>query len=193
LPPQVRAQLDAELTLARRDVETVVTAAVPVIASPLRHCYLDVPYAEPSADPAQADRQGRVGLRLYTPQTVAESFGWAPADTLGPGREAQVGGVEAAIWAETISGFDDLSFLLLPAWPVSPTTLGAPRNSPAGLATATASPGTADCGPKTTSHTSVPLPWTGSELLGSPCPPGRVHQGQKRAQVSEPVSLRPPR
>jgi hypothetical protein len=27
---------------------------------------------------------------------------------------AQVAGVEAAIWAETISGFDDLSFLLLP-------------------------------------------------------------------------------
>jgi hexosaminidase len=114
LPPQVRAQLDAELALARRDVETVVTAAVPVIASPLSHCYLDVPYAEPSADPAQADRQGRVGLRLYAPQTVAESFGWAPAETLGPGREAQVAGVEAAIWAETISGFDDLSFLLLP-------------------------------------------------------------------------------
>jgi hexosaminidase len=114
LPPQVRAQLDAELTLARRDVGTVATAAVPVIASPLSHCYLDVPYAEPSADPAQADRQGRVGLRLYAPQTVAESFGWAPAETLGPGWEAQVAGVEAAIWAETISGFDDLSFLLLP-------------------------------------------------------------------------------
>jgi hexosaminidase len=114
LPPQVRAQLDAELALARRDVETVVTAGVPVIASPLSHCYLDVPYAEPSADPAQADRQGRVGLRLYAPQTVAESFGWAPGETLGPGREAQVAGVEAAIWAETISGFDDLSFLLLP-------------------------------------------------------------------------------
>ena len=33
---------------------------------------------------------------------------------LGPGRAAQVAGVEAAIWAETITGFDDLSFLLLP-------------------------------------------------------------------------------
>ena len=33
---------------------------------------------------------------------------------LGPGRATQVAGVEAAIWAETISGFDDLSFLLLP-------------------------------------------------------------------------------
>ena len=70
-----------------------------------------------SADPAQADRQGRLGLRLYSPRTVAESFGWEPAEALGPGRAAHVAGVEAAIWAETISGFDDLSFLLLPRLP----------------------------------------------------------------------------
>jgi hexosaminidase len=114
LPPEVRAQMDADLALSRRDVETAVAAAVPVIVSPLSHCYLDVPYAEPSADAAQADRQGRAGLRFYSPRTVAESFGWEPADVLGPGRAAQVAGVEAAIWAETISGFDDLSFLLLP-------------------------------------------------------------------------------
>jgi hexosaminidase len=129
VPPQIRAQLDAELALARRDVEAAVAASVPVIVSPLPHCYLDIPYAEPPAGtgpagtgpagtgPAgtgQADRQARVGLRLYAPKTVAESFGWEPAEALGPGRAAQVAGVEAAIWAETISGFDDLSFLLLP-------------------------------------------------------------------------------
>ena len=129
VPPQIRAQLDAELAMARRDVETAVAASVPVIVSPLPRCYLDVPYAEPPADTvladtgladtglantAQADRQGRVGLRLYAPKTIAESFEWEPAEALGPGRAAQVAGVEAAIWAETISGFDDLSFLLLP-------------------------------------------------------------------------------
>jgi len=119
VPPQIRAQLDAELDLARRDVEAAVAASTPVIVSPLSHCYLDVPYAEPPADtgvanPEQADRLGRVGLRLYAPKTLAASFGWEPAAALGPGRAAQVAGVEAAIWAETISGFDDLSFLLLP-------------------------------------------------------------------------------
>ena len=114
VPPQIRAQLDAELAMARSDVETAVAASVPVIVSPLPRCYLDVPYAEPPADTAQADRQGRVGLRLYAPKTIAESFEWEPAEALGPGRAAQVAGVEAAIWAETISGFDDLSFLLLP-------------------------------------------------------------------------------
>jgi hexosaminidase len=116
-PPEVRAQVDAELASSRRDVETAAAASAPVIVSPLSHCYLDVPYAEPSADPAQADRQARVGLRFYAPQTVAESFGWEPAEALGPGRAALVAGVEAAIWAETISGFDDLSFLLLPRLP----------------------------------------------------------------------------
>ena len=124
-PPQVRAQVEAEVALSRRDAEAVAAASVPVIASPLGHCYLDVPYADPpaeanadaDADAAQADRHGRLGLRIYAPKTLAESFRWEPAETLGPGRSAQVAGVEAAIWAETISGFDDLSFLLLPRLP----------------------------------------------------------------------------
>ena len=117
LPPEFRARLDADLASSRRDVETAAAASVPVIVSPLGHCYLDVPYAEPPADPAQADRQGRLGLRLYAPKTVEESFGWEPAEVLGTGRAAQVAGVEAAIWAETVTGFDDLAFLLLPRLP----------------------------------------------------------------------------
>jgi hexosaminidase len=106
--------MDADLAMSRRDVETAVASSVPVIVSPLSHCYLDVPYAEPSADPGQAERQSRIGLRLYSPKTVAESFNWEPTEALGPGRAAHVAGVEAAIWAETISDFDDLCFLLLP-------------------------------------------------------------------------------
>ena len=46
-PPHVRAQVAAEVALARRDAEAVASASVPVIVSPLSHCYLDVPYAEP--------------------------------------------------------------------------------------------------------------------------------------------------
>jgi hexosaminidase len=117
LPPEARAQMDADLAASRRDAAAAAAASVPVIVSPLSHSYLDVPYAEPSADPAQAERQGRAGLRRYPPMTVAESFGWEPAETLGPGQAAQVAGVEAAIWAETITGFGDLSFLLLPRLP----------------------------------------------------------------------------
>jgi hexosaminidase len=114
VPTEVRAQMDAELASSRRDVETAAAASVPVIVSPMNHCYLDVPYAESPADPAQANRRRRLGLPLYAPMTVAETFGWEPADTLGAGRAGQVAGVEAAIWAETIATFDDMSFLLLP-------------------------------------------------------------------------------
>jgi len=113
-PPEVRAQKDSDVAMSRRDVETAVVASVPVIVSPLSHCYFDVPYAEPSADPAQAERQSRLGLQLYSPKTVAQSFDWEPTEALGPRRAAHVAGVEAAIWAETIPDFDDLCFLLLP-------------------------------------------------------------------------------
>jgi len=117
LPADVRAKIDADLALARRDVERAVAASVPVIVSPQSHCYLDVPYAEPPADPHQADRHGRVGLRLYSPMTVAQSFDWEPAETLGADQAAQIAGVEAAIWTETISDFSDLAFSLLPRLP----------------------------------------------------------------------------
>ena len=117
LPAEVRAKIDADVAVAPRDVETAAAASVPVIVSPQNHCYLDVPYAEPSADPAQAERYGRVGLRIYAPMTVAASFGWEPAEALGPGRAAQVAGVEAAIWTETVSDFGDLCFALLPRLP----------------------------------------------------------------------------
>lgn len=113
-PAELRAQMHADFAMSRRDVEGAVAASVPVIVSPRSHCYLDVPYAEPSADPGQAERRCRVGLRLYSPNTVAASFDWEPAEALGPGRAAHVAGVEAAIWAETVSDFDDLCFLLLP-------------------------------------------------------------------------------
>jgi hexosaminidase len=116
-----RAEFDADLALGRRDVETILAASVPVIVSPQSHCYLDVPYAEPPADPAdpaQAERYGRVGLRpVYSPMTVAQSFDWQPAEALGPGRSAQVAGVEAAAWTNTVDDAGDLFFLLLPRLP----------------------------------------------------------------------------
>jgi hexosaminidase len=131
LPAEVRARQDADLALARRDVETAIKARVPVIVSPQSHCYLDVPYAEPSADPAQADRQGRVGNRFYAPMTVADSFDWDPAEALGAAGAAQVAGVEAAIWAETIGTFEDLTFLLLPRLPgVAHKAWSAPHPAP---------------------------------------------------------------
>ena len=70
------------ISTSLRDVGTAVAASVPVIVSPLSHCYLDVPYAEPSADPRQAERRGRVGERVYSSKTIAEFV------RLGTGRSA---------------------------------------------------------------------------------------------------------
>jgi len=120
LPPEVAREMEADLALSRGDVDAAAAASARVIVSPMSHCYFDVPYAEPSADPAQAARQARAGLRIYAPVTVAESFGWDPAQALGADRNPRaprVAGVEAAIWTETVSDFGDLSFLLLPRLP----------------------------------------------------------------------------
>ncbi len=119
-PPEFLAQMDADLVASRQDVAAAAAASARVIVSPMSHCYLDVPYAEPPADPAQAVRQRRAGLRLYAPKTVAESFDWEPAEALGAARNLRaprVAGVEAAIWTETVFDFGDLSFLLLPRLP----------------------------------------------------------------------------
>jgi hexosaminidase len=104
--------LDADLATSRRDHRDGsdgISARHRVAVEPLLPRR---PLRRPSADPGQVERQGRVGLRLYSPKTVAESFDWEPTARARSG--AQVAGVEAAIWAETISNFDDLCFLLLP-------------------------------------------------------------------------------
>src|SRR5712692_9939525 len=61
----------------------VTPRGVKLLMSPVAHCYLDVPYAEQSADPAQARRRERVGLRNYRPLTLQESFSWEPVAALG--------------------------------------------------------------------------------------------------------------
>ncbi len=115
LPPEAAAAVTANNARSRADIEQALSHGVPVIASPMSHCYLDVPYADEPADPAQEERRRRVGLRFYPAKTLAASFGWEPAAALGtragPG---SVAGVEAAVWCETVRDFDDLTFLLLP-------------------------------------------------------------------------------
>jgi hexosaminidase len=131
LPPETAAMVAANAARTRADIEQALRRHVPVIMSPCANCYLDVPYAEESADPAQAERRARVGLRNYRPLTLAESFAWEPVAALGPAARPQdVAGVEAAMWCETVRDFDDLTFALLPrlpgvaekAWGAAPTT-----------------------------------------------------------------------
>ena len=113
--PHFAPEVLENVARSRKDVETAAANAVPIIVSPQRFTYWDVPYAEPSADPAQEERRRRVGLRLYQPRTVAQAFDWEPGTLLGPGiGPEKLAGVGSAIWAETVSDFDDLTFLVLP-------------------------------------------------------------------------------
>lgn len=113
LPAEIAALVTENGRRTRSDAARAIERGVPVIMSPSAHCYLDVPYAEEPADPAKAGLRDRLGLRNYRAQTLRESFDWIPAAELG----ADVGGVEAAIWCETVRDFDDLTFLLLPRLP----------------------------------------------------------------------------
>jgi hexosaminidase len=118
LPSEAAAMVADNVARSRADVERALRHGVKVIMSPVAHCYLDVPYAEQSADPAQAHRRERVGLRNYRPLTLRESFSWEPVAALGARASAQdVAGVEAVMWCETVRDFDDLTFALLPRLP----------------------------------------------------------------------------
>lgn len=104
--------------IAPGDVPAATKAGVPVLISPNSRLYLDRPYADTCADPAQEGDRTRLGLPAYPPITVEDTFAWDPAETAeaaAPG--TTVAGVEAAIWGETLTGFDDLTFLLLPRLP----------------------------------------------------------------------------
>lgn len=115
------------------DVPAATKQGVPVLVASNSRLYLDRPYADTCADPAQESDRTRLGLPAYTPITVEETFAWDPAETA----EAQapgtvVAGVEAAVWGETLTEFGDLAFLLLPrlpgvaekAWTQTRTTWG---------------------------------------------------------------------
>ena len=115
LPAHLAPMIKKNIARSREDVERALKFSIPILLSPLSHAYFDVPYAEPSADPDQEERRHRVGLRAYAPKTIAETFDWDPAEALGPNTSlTNLAGVGAAIWAETIKDFADLTFMLLP-------------------------------------------------------------------------------
>jgi hexosaminidase len=98
LPAHLASMIKKNIAHSREDVERALTFSIPILLSPLSHTYLDVPYAEPSADPDQEETRHRVGLRAYAPKPIAETFDWNPAEALGPDtRLANLAGVGGAI------------------------------------------------------------------------------------------------
>lgn len=102
---------------ASRDTPQAVAAGAYVLASPSSVFYLDRRYAEESTRADQNERRTRVGMASYTPRTCEELFGWRPSELAEIPAGARLAGVEAAIWCESVTSFDDLAFLLLPRLP----------------------------------------------------------------------------
>ncbi|MEV0588363.1 family 20 glycosylhydrolase [Nonomuraea sp. NPDC050310] len=102
---------------AAADTPKAVEAGAWVLASPSSVLYLDRRYAEESADPAQTPRREQVGMPAYTPKSCRELYGWQPRELPEIPAGARLAGVEAAIWCESVTGFEDLAFLLLPRLP----------------------------------------------------------------------------
>ncbi|MFI6504864.1 family 20 glycosylhydrolase [Nonomuraea typhae] len=93
------------------DLGRIVRAGGRVLLSPQSHLYLDRPYDPAIVPPAQRETAGRLGF-IYRPGTIRHAAEWDPsAHGLDDG---DVAGVEAALWSESLRGFDDLTTLLLP-------------------------------------------------------------------------------
>ena len=112
------------------DPQRLTQRSAEVLLSPQNPIYLDRRYAERSLLETQNDRIAEIGFPGYTPAPSTDVIGWEPLAELPPGTTAA--GVEAAIWAETITGSDDLALLLLPrlalfadvAWGIGSATVG---------------------------------------------------------------------
>lgn len=113
---------------AAQDVPRALAHGSRLLMSPTSRLYFDSPHAQPSSDPAQEELRTRVGLPFYTPRSIQDGIDWDPADiTPGVDSDAQIAGVEAAIWCETITTQEDLEFMLLPRLPGAAEKAWSPR------------------------------------------------------------------
>ncbi|TDW19488.1 beta-N-acetylhexosaminidase [Kribbella kalugense] len=100
---------------AEQDIPRALRHGSRLLLSPTSRLYFDAPHAKASSDPAQEELRKRVGLPFYPPTSIESGVDWDPVEyTPGIDSDAQVAGVEAAIWCETITTSAELEFMLLP-------------------------------------------------------------------------------
>jgi hexosaminidase len=118
IPAEFLPILIAKFTEAAKDPGRAAEKGAKIVLSPTRYTYLDVPYSEASADPAQEADRARLGISVYPRTTVQEALDWNPETLLAAVTDADgLAGVEAAIWSETVENAADAHFLLLPRLP----------------------------------------------------------------------------
>ncbi|OJU40706.1 MAG: hypothetical protein BGN97_05185 [Microbacterium sp. 69-10] len=97
------------------DAVRLGAAGIPTIVSSSDPLYLDRKPVESSVDPAQTKLLERLGFPNYERTSSTDVLRWEPTaqdDIVAAG--IRVAGVEAALWAETITSLDDAATLLLP-------------------------------------------------------------------------------
>lgn len=109
---ETAAAFAAMFAPAADDLDRILDGGGKVVLSNQSHLYLDRGYVPTTAPASQADDTARLGLPFYPARTLEEMAAWDPADYGVP--DDRVAGIETALWAETITGTDDLTFLLLP-------------------------------------------------------------------------------
>jgi hexosaminidase len=78
-----------------------------VIMSPANHAYLDMKY----------DEHTELGLKWAGFVDVEDAYRWDPATLVDEITEADVAGVEAALWTETVASRADIERMVLPRLP----------------------------------------------------------------------------
>lgn len=113
LPQGMPAEAIGFYEKAGLDLGQALKQKAVIIASPTKRAYFDTPYAESSSDPNQENTRSSLGMTLYTPLTLEQFYNWKPANILYGLPLENLGGVEAAIWADTIRDDKTLWQLIL--------------------------------------------------------------------------------
>jgi hexosaminidase len=113
IPPPVAEMITATLAGSAADPRRLADKRARVLMSRTGRAYLDTPYAETPRDPGAEARRARLGHPGYPAVTIEESA-TAPIPGIDEATDLDVVGFEAAVWCETVTDADDLSFLLLP-------------------------------------------------------------------------------
>ncbi|MGC4191744.1 MAG: family 20 glycosylhydrolase [Thermomicrobiales bacterium] len=116
---EIGAAFRAFLQVAGRDLGMALDQGARILLSDSSVSYLDTKYREDPVDPSghQIAERKRLGMPFYPRKTVQEFFQWDPATQRPELSPEQISGIEAAIWGETLTSFDDLLFMLLPRLP----------------------------------------------------------------------------
>ncbi|MEU8133999.1 family 20 glycosylhydrolase, partial [Streptodolium elevatio] len=115
VPADFAAAVSAFFAPTADDLARIVAGRGKVLLSPQSHLYLDRPHDAALVAPHQAEAAARLGMPVYEPRGIRQLAAWDPTGHQVP--TEQIAGIEAAVWAESITCFDDLTLLLLPRLP----------------------------------------------------------------------------